>query len=444
VAYFDHHNHDAGRLRLSIFAQPIALHDMSQSPQPTSVTSRITLIDSLRGFAIFGILMVNLPLMYQPMTNVLMNYSFALQPIDAFAEWTVKIFFEGKFYVLFSALFGYGFYLFLHKASGTQAQNLKLFRRRLGYLLLIGIAHVGLLWAGDILIIYALFGFVLIAFRKKSDRTKFKWALALVLLPIVLSASAYGLMLAASQLPEAKASMEASMAQGNTQTLDLFNRAAETYKNGSYLETIHMRWQEYAALLPGLLFFYPTVLAMFLLGFIAAQRELISQCTAHLPFWRKATTWGFTLGLPLSIAYAYAMHRVPAGEQASGWLVATTFLHITGGILLCLGYVALMVTRYAHGKSSLFDRWFAPVGRMALTNYIGHSFISVWLFHSYGLGLFGKIVPAMGIAIALGIFALQVPFSIWWLKHWRFGPLEWLWRSLTYGQIQNMRRLQPS
>lgn len=412
---------------------------MQTSSSPVPVRERLQLIDALRGLAIFGILMVNMPLMYGPMSNVLLNLSIAESIPDLIAEAIIKVFFEGKFYVLFSALFGFGFYIFLHKPSGSTEENLRLFKRRLFFLLLFGLGHIHFLWAGDILVFYALFGFILLVFRNSTARKQLRWAVAFALIPIVLGGLMYGALLMAGMSPEAQEATQASLEQGREQTYALYQSAYEAYSSGSFADTVRARWQEYLALLPGILFFYPTVLTMFLLGFIAAKRGLISQYQDHIPFWRKALKLGLFIGLPLSMLYAYALHQAPPGDQGSGWYPFATTMHIIGGSLLSLGYVAFMVLRYHAGHRRFMEAYLAPVGRMALSNYLSHSLITSLLFHGYGLGLFGKIAIWQGILLTLAIFVMQIFVSRWWLARYRFGPLEWLWRSLTYGRRQPMK-----
>ncbi len=413
---------------------------MNTLTSPTPTRQRNHLIDGLRGLAIFGILMVNMPLMYGPMSNVLLNAPHGEGLAALTGTWLIRVFFEGKFYVLFSALFGYGFYLFLHKASGSPEANLRLFRRRLFFLLLLGAAHVHFLWAGDILVFYALFGFLLILFRNASTRALLRWAVVFAAVPVLLTLGIYGLIALISRIPEAGEAAAASFEEGSAQTLALFRAASEAYSSGTYTDTVRARWTEYLALLPGVLFFYPTVMAMFLAGFAAAREGVLSNFDRHKGFWRKAFKAGFFAGLPLALFYAYAMGQAPPGDQSSGWYAAATTVHIIGGIFLCLGYVAWMVRRYHAGNTHFTEACLAPVGRMALTNYISHSFITLWLFHGYGLGLFGKVGVWQGILLTVIIFVLQIFWSRWWLRRYRFGPLEWLWRSLTYGRRQPLKR----
>jgi uncharacterized protein len=180
---------------------------MTGHVQPTETGQRIPLLDILRGTAIFGILAVNMPLMNAPVTTMLASIRLWEGLPDRVMEVFIKLFFEGKFYTLFSLLFGYGFWLFLNKPSPEGRSIVPLYRRRVFILLLIGILHMVLLWAGDILIFYALFGFLLILFRKSSDRKIFRWAIAFILIPIILTVLMTAMVGMAGADPEAAAAV---------------------------------------------------------------------------------------------------------------------------------------------------------------------------------------------------------------------------------------------
>ncbi len=412
--------------------------------RPVAASERIEILDALRGLAIFGILMVNLPLMHRPMTAVLINPGWGDGLLESAAEAFVRIFFEGKFYVLFSALFGYGFHLFLNKPSGSPEENLRLFKRRLFFLLLFGVAHILLLWPGDILVMYALFGFLLLLFRNSSARRQLIWAAIFISLPILITLLSYGMLWLGSMMPESAEAIERSMSESAAEMQALYDGAARAYSSGSYREGIYWRWQEYLALLPGIVFFYPTVIGVFILGKLMAQKKLLSEAHAQLPFWRKALRLGLGIGMPFSLFYAYAMHQAPPGDQGSGWYLLGTTSHIVGGITLCLAYVAALVLYFQRSAAHFWRRHMAAVGRMALSNYILHSLLAVLLFHGVGLGLYGKIEGWQSILLAIAIFTAQIPLSTWWLSRFRFGPLEWLWRTLTYGRLQSMSRSEKA
>ena len=406
---------------------------------PVKQPERIEIIDSLRGFALFGILMVNLPYMYEPMSQVMIGAKPDASTVHIIAESFIKFFFEGKFYVIFSMLFGFGFWLFMNKSMDNEASPLPVFRRRLFFLLLFGIAHITLLWVGDILLLYALIGFLLILFRKTSDRWIKRWAVILALVPAVLISLLFLFMALALQIPEAKEAIYAQL-QGNQTTLtDLIERASMAYSTGSFGEIISVRAEEYVTLLSGsLLFFSPVILAMFLTGFFVARNGMVKRYMENLPLFRRLFWWGLSVGIITNLLYAIA-YRNSVMSVPNGWSLLATTMHTFGGISLGLCYISGIVILFIKGRSGWLAANLAPVGRMALTNYLMQSIICAVLFHSYGFGLYGKVEVWQGIILTFVIFALQIPFSRWWLNRFQFGPFEWLWRSLTYWRFQPMR-----
>jgi uncharacterized protein len=408
---------------------------------PLKQTERITVIDALRGFALFGILMVNIHLMYEPMTQMMLGAKPDASVLQIIGESIVKFFFEGKFYVIFSMLFGFGFYIFMNKSTDSNTSALPVFRRRLFFLLLFGVAHISLLWAGDVLFYYSLFGFILILFRKSSDKKIIKWAVAFALIPIILiSLMTVGVSLA-SQVPEVKAEMDVQFQSSLVVMSELVERASLVYSTGSFHEIVSVRVEEYLNLLAGsLMSFCPVILAMFLLGYLAARKGIIKNYMNNLPVFKTIFRWGLAVGIITSGLYAVSFRNATL-MVPSAWSLLASTMHIIGGISLGLCYVSGIVILFINGKAGFFSNYLAPVGRMALTNYLVQSITTAFLFHSYGLGLFGKISVWQGMAIVVVIFALQIVFSRWWLSRYQFGPFEWLWRSLTYWKFQPMKKL---
>jgi uncharacterized protein len=403
---------------------------------PTAGGQRIELLDALRGFAIFGILMVNMQLFHQPITSMLIGYSGSETTLDLVSVLFTKFFFEGKFYVLFSMLFGYGFWIFINRTTNAGKSIIPTFRLRIFFLLLFGILHVVMLWAGDILVFYALLGFVLILFRKKSDRGLVKWAVWLALIPSIVMLIGWGFYLIASMQPESKDAFEAAMQGNASQMKQLAEESAIAYSNGKFSEIVNARLKEYSNLFfGGIVVFYPVVLAMFLFGVWAARKGIIANYQNHLPFFRKALVWGLALGVVANSLYTYAYIQVPIGEFGL-WGFLGTSMHTLGGFMLCLVYVSGIVLMTSKGKLKKLRSLMAPVGRMALTNYLLHSIICTTLFLPYGFGLFGKFTAWQGILLTIVIFLLQIPFSRFWLNRFNYGPFEWLWRSLTYWKVQ--------
>jgi uncharacterized protein len=406
---------------------------------PVKQTQRIEIIDALRGFALFGILMVNMLYMFEPMSRAMAGAKPDASAVHIIAESFIKFFFEGKFYVIFSMLFGFGFWLFMNKSMDNNASPLPAFRRRLLFLLLFGLAHVSLLWAGDILILYALIGFLLILFRKASDRRTIRWAVVMVLVPTVLTSILYLFMALASRVPEAKEAIDMQM-QGNADVINnLIERATMIYSTGSFGEIVAVRIEEYLTLLSGsLLFFSPVVLAMFLVGFLVARNGLVNRYMENLPLFRRMFWWGLTAGVVTNALYTIA-YRNAVLSSPDVWSLLSTSMHTFGGISLGLCYISGIIILFIRGRSGWLVRNLVPVGRMALTNYLMQSVICALLFHSYGFGFYGKVEVWQGIILTVMIFATQILFSRWWLGRFQFGPFEWLWRSLTYRRLQPMR-----
>jgi uncharacterized protein len=406
---------------------------MKNEATPISPDRRIDLLDALRGFALFGILMVNMPLMYGPMTQVLSGADPDAGMSEILGESFIKFFFEGKFYVLFSFLFGYGFWIFMNKSMPEGQSIVPVYRRRIFILWLIGVAHMLLLWAGDILIIYALFGFLLILFRKSSDKKVRRWAIGFALIPIVINILMVGFIALFKMVPEAREPMEAGLEQGKIEINHLLEQASAVYTNGSFAEIISIRWVEYKALLPGLLFFYPVVMAMFLTGILIARKQYLANVSQHAIMIKRIFMLSLIFGIVFNIPFVW-IYRSFDMVIPSIWSVMHSVLHIIGGISLATAYATGFILLYIKGKEKAIKRIFAPIGRMALSNYLMQSFITGFLFLPYGFNLFGSIDVWTGMGITLMIFSFQIVFSRWWMQRFQFGPMEWLWRTLTYGK----------
>ena len=413
---------------------------MTETITPVKPAERIALLDILRGLAIFGILMVNMQMFYQPATSVIAGYAGSETLADKISTVLIKFLFEGKFYILFSLLFGYGFWMFINKKTEDGSSILPVFRRRVAILLMFGILHVVFLWAGDILVWYAIFGFVLILFRKKSDRSLIKWAFWLAMVPVIMTLFSVLMVRLGMADPQAAAGIEASMLEREAWMADFLVKASAVYSEGTFGEIVRIRLQEYMNLLPGVLFFYPVVLGVFLVGFWAARSGIIREPEAHVRFFRKVMWWGLATGVIFSAVYTWSYFRTGVMTVPGIWMLFYTTSHIIAGFSLSVAYVSGIVLLHIKGRFGLPAKLLAPVGRMALTNYLLHSIICTTLFFSYGFGLLGKISAFQGVLLTIAIFGLQVPFSHIWLKYFNFGPFEWLWRSLTYMKLQPFTR----
>lgn len=411
---------------------------MTSNYKPLQLNQRVEILDVLRGFALLGILMVNIPLMNAPFVTEMGKFALWTDSANETASWIISFFFTGKFYTLFSMLFGIGFYFFLRKADENGNSVLPVFRRRLGWLLAIGIIHVVLLWYGDILVFYALFGFLMILFRKKSVRSLIIWAVSFFMIPVLLTLIFVAFMQFALTLPDVGDEIAANFEQGMRNMEVIIERAMTVYTSGSFTEIVGMRLLEYANILPGVFFFFPNVLAMFLIGLALAKKKVFEDLEANKNFFRKL----FFYSLPFAIAGNWALAHFSAESSyvVFDWpILWVTLGTATGGPAMTFVYISLIVHCFYKGYFKKLSDAIAKTGRMALTNYLMQSVIATTIFFSYGLGLYGQVNIWQGMILTVAIYIVQVIWSHYWLNHYRFGPMEWLWRTLTYGEKQKMK-----
>ncbi|MBN1305442.1 MAG: DUF418 domain-containing protein [Anaerolineales bacterium] len=414
----------------------------NSSFSPVQQAERIQIVDILRGFALFGILFVNMMIFSRPIQVILFPADPALPWFERAAEWLIHFAGESKFYALFSLLFGLGLTLLMERVEGRGGKFVPLYLRRLLVLLGFGLIHAFLIWMGDILILYALLGLLLILFRKAKTRTLLIWTVILVALPLLFNAAATVLVELGRSVPESAQQIEAAFAETIAAYQSDLARAYRVYANGNFAEITEQRIYDYTSM--GFTAYFVmgfNVMAMFLLGVYFGKRGIFRDLQAHRGLFRKCLAWGLTLGLGGNAIYATLIPSMSRIEPSWPLLLATVAQGI-GAPLLMLAYVSafcLLALSPVWGKRI---QVLAPVGQMALTNYLTQSIVCTLIFYSYGLGLFGKMGAAQGIGLTIAIYLLQIPFSHWWMKHFKYGPVEWLWRSITYGKPQPMRRLE--
>ena len=406
---------------------------MSESEiSPISSAERLEILDVLRGLAVGGILIGNMQWFsgYGMMPTALASQTpFA----DQITHFLVHFFVEGKFYSIFSFLFGFGFALQIARAEERGDQTASLFKRRLFWLLVIGLLHAYLLWAGDILSVYALMGFVLILFRRKTNEGLLKWAFWLLVIPILTYILIYILFVAF--VPEsALAGFEGSQ-------VDMWKESVQQVQQGGYFEILtsyNLQYivGRYAGLI--LQMRLPKILAMFLLGFFAYRRGFFQNLSSHQPFIRRVLVYGLVLGLLGNLAFVISAKSeadIPPSPAGIAGVVAYAF----GVPALALFFIALTAILWQKAAWRRLLAFLAPVGRMALTNYLMQTVICVLIFYGYGFAQFGKHGALASTLIALAIFLFQILISALWLKYFSYGPMEWIWRQLTYRKRINLR-----
>ena len=413
--------------------------DATSAFGPIAEARRIQALDVVRGFALLGILLMNMEAFVGPIVTAGSGIDPALRGIDRWADALVYFFVQGKFYTLFSLLFGMGFAVMSLRAEAARRAFAGLYWRRTLALLGIGLAHALLVWSGDILVTYALVSVVLLLFRQIEG----KW---LVLLALLAYAGTSALMLAIGAVDWSMQLAPGSAAQWN-QAMDLqathvaaqIEGQRQAFGAGSYAEAVAQRLQDFVGGLGSLIVIGPLVLGMFLLGKWFVESGAIVEPGRYPRLFARLRWWASCVGLLLMLASSWLRPTMPLDRMDLHSALAFV-LSTWASLLLCLAYLAWLVRALEMPRVAARLAWLAPAGRMALTNYLMQSVVCTLVFYGYGLGWFERLPRAWQMPFALGLFAMQVLLSRVWLARFRFGPLEWLWRSLTYLAWQPMRK----
>ena len=381
-------------------------------PAPLNPLQRIDAIDALRGVALFGVMAINITTVFR--VSIFEQFLWPktpASPLDHAVETVLMLAIDLKAFALFSLLFGIGLAIQFERLSKSPRRT-SLLVRRLVVLLAFGLIHLCLIWNGDILTEYALAGLIVLPFLFGP-----RWLLT------VAALASLGLYLAMQAFPPpglwpSTAAMRENVAQ-----------ADRIYAAGGFLDVLAFRLRELALFVPLHANIFPRTIGLFLLGAFAWRTGILRNPPHRLLFSIAIAC----IGLGATLILAHAAGFAPRGRI--GVLVEPL-----GTILLALGYGAAIIgiANLESGKKWL--GWAAPLGRMAFTNYLMQSLIFCWIFYGYGLGLFGRLGAATALAIGIAVYIAQVLFSKWWLHRFRYGPVEWLWRTLMYGKAQPMRQ----
>jgi uncharacterized protein len=399
-------------------------------PVPTG--ERIAALDVLRGLALLGIFVMNMPgfahsLFAAPVAET--------HRVDATVAALRDLLFAGKFNLLFGFVFGVGFALQMRRleaaaaarASPTRAAT-GLYARRLAFLLGIGVVHAMLLWPGDVLVVYAVLGFALLALRGADDAFLIALIGACLVLPALGELARVTLFsvetetVAAFQYQQFEASNEIAFGHGSF--LDAMLESARIFA-WSYTSPLGL-FAEAA--------YYVQMATGILAGFLLGRRGWPAAATIDASTLRRTQWLALALaGAGAALAVLGADSLVPAlGVPAAAF--AATLAKTLGRAALAAFY-AITVVRLLHGRGVLRAlRPFERAGRMPLSNYLLQTLLASFVCYGWGLGLWGRIGPALETLLAVGLFiVVQLPLSAWWLARFRYGPLEYLWRRFTYG-----------
>ncbi|MCH5247988.1 MAG: DUF418 domain-containing protein [Muribaculaceae bacterium] len=405
----------------------------TNSLQPVSSSERFVVLDALRGFAILGICMANFPefSLYTFLEEGVAELM-ATAGIDRIAKYFLSIFIDGKFYSIFSLLFGIGFSIIISNALRKGVNAFRIFYRRMFFLFLIGFLHLILVWSGDILMLYALMGMILPLFTRLSDKGLITWAAVLLFLPVIVDFVCESLGISLS-----KNLMELQWYYCGQYGITADNfaywlRDAQNYNDvlKFLVQGAFERMQEFV---DGNRYF--KVLGLFLIGYYIGRNKIFANLESRRSWLIRLSKTGWFVGLPLSIVYAYSSIE----GHPWGWGVHS-LLYFISVYITSFGYIATFCLMYLKFRNGWCWKVLAAPGKMALTNYIGQSVAGMFIF--YGIGLtFGASTGLIYVElIAIGVFIVEIIFSISWTRFFRFGPLEWIWRCCTYGRLFSIGR----
>ncbi len=403
---------------------------------PRTATDRIVTLDVVRGVAVMGILFVNILSFALPDVARLSPYAWGMTgPADLCAYFATMIAFEGKMRGLFSFLFGASLLLVVDRAEAAGADPVAIHYRRMAWLFVLGLAHATLLWSGDILMHYALVGSVAYGFRHSSVRRMIACGIALAAVEWLLL-GAIALSFVAMQGADTPAA-----AQGLREFENGFGIPAPAILarelalfDGGYAGILHHNLSELPTTLYNTFFIGFETLAYMLFGMAALRSGMLSDAWSRARLWRWAVV-GITIGI---IGYAaLSAWMLARGIDARSVIIAAFALPPPLRAAMIPGYAALIVLAARRGPAVATR--FAAVGRMALSNYLATTIVMCFLFYGWGLGQFGIWSRATLYLPVLAMCALMLVWSRWWLARYRYGPFEWLWRSLARGRFQPMR-----
>lgn len=386
---------------------------------PTTERQRHVILDALRGLALMGIALANFPEF--ALWTFLSSEQQAAMPtayIDEIVRFLQYLVVDGKFYSIFSILFGIGFSLIMER------HGLRLFVRRMLILVIIGFLHLMFIWSGDILLLYAVGGLLLTLMIGLSDKSLFILALSLIMIPVGLDAL---IEFGGFDFPEPfyQAWWNKAEALGiNEANFASWLRDANSYGQ-MFAFLIQGAYERLWEFVEG--HRLPKVVGLFILGYLASKHRLYARLQ-DLPL-LKALYWSVSIGLPTSLLYAWS------ATSGHPWgLTVHSLLYAVSVIPLAIVFIIGICLLYLQSPKSVVFRWLAAPGRMALSCYISHSLIGVLLFYGLGFGLGTSLGLVYIELIALVVFFIQIIVCRIWLNYFRFGPLEWLWRMLTYGR----------
>ena len=407
--------------------------DLTGQYAPTPERERLSSLDLIRGVALLGILIVNIQAFAMPAAALANPSAYGNLDGANFAAWAAShLLAEQKFLTIFSLLFGAGVLLSASRAEAAGTSSASLHRRRMIWLILFGMAHAYLLWYGDILFLYGIVGLAAYPLHKRSPPALLSIGFVLLSIPSLLTLA-----------------MGYSMPYWDAPSLEIFRSewrpdeaaiAAEVdaYTRG-WSEQLRARVPQalYLQTVVAFLWSFWRVLGLMLIGMALTKLGVFA--ANHKPEF-----CGRVIAVGLPISYVLIGWGILRNSQAAWSADYSPFFgsqyNYWGSTIVALAYLCILVFLDRGTRSGRIRRAVSAVGRTALSNYLFQSLLCTAIFYGHGLGWFGEVSRTGQLLVVMGVWSIQLAVSPWWLAHFRYGPAEWLWRSLTYGVPQPLRR----
>lgn len=392
---------------------------MSDDPGPTPPAERIVGLDALRGFALLGILVINIRVFSMPQVVLLNPTAFGEFTGANYWAWLFgHVFVEQKFITLFTLLFGGGVVLFTRSVRRRGRSPIELHLRRFGWLIAFGLGHAYLLWYGDILVAYGVCALGVVFVRNDSPRALTLYGVLLLTFPSVaevLTAVPMESGAFASTWRPTEAALQAEIDTYRSGWLDQMDHRVPTAVERQTAGFLRLTaWRVSGAMLLGM--------ALVKWGVLTNERSP--------RFYRRLTALGAVGGLAPILAGVW---YIEANDWAAGAALFWRQFNYWGSFLLAGAYIGAVMTYCRWRPAGVVTRSLAAVGRTAFSNYLLQTVLATSIFYGHGLGLFGQLSRIEALGVVVVIWSIQIPASVLWLRYYRFGPIEWLWRWLTYG-----------
>jgi uncharacterized protein len=399
---------------------------MSDTAGPTPPSERIVSLDALRGFALLGILIINIRLFSMPEVVLFNPTAYGDFTGGNYVAWLVgHVFAEQKFITLFTYLFGAGVILFTDSAERKGKSALSLHVRRNLWLVVFGLAHAYLLWYGDILVRYGLCALFVFFYRNHAAGALARLGIVLLAIPSAL------------EVLTALSSDPAAIESAWNPAQEVLRAEIETYRSGWLAQMDHRVETSIDRQTVGFVFstFWRVTGAM-LLGMALYKWGVITN-ERSTGFYRRLVLAGGASGLALTLAGVWF---IEASDWAAGAALYWQQFFYWGSFLLAAAYIGLVMLFTRRWGGGRVTGALAAVGRTAFSNYLLQTVLATSIFYGHGLGLFGKVSRVEALGIVVAIWAVEIALSVLWLRYFRFGPMEWLWRVLTYRQRYPIRK----